>query len=39
MVRKIFPGKPIDRCGAFQVGDIVVAINEQLTEGNIHLYT
>lgn len=36
MVRKIHPGLPIARSGKFQVGDILIAINDQIVEGLSH---
>ena len=36
MIRKIFPGLPVARCGKFQIGDILIAINDQIVEGMTH---
>ena len=33
MIKKMFPNQPMDKCGKFQKGDILLAINDQLLEG------
>jgi len=36
MIKKMFPGQPFYKCGHFQKGDIILAINDQVLEGLTH---
>lgn len=33
MIRKLFPAQPMEQSGKFCVGDVILAINDQIVEG------
>ena len=36
MIRKMFPGQPMEKSGKFMIGDVILIINDQIMDGLSH---